>query len=205
MINSGNASKKCRKLDNVISVDNYDDEEEVKWICLGCTGEEAVNIKWKAYIEELENLLGNQVLQCEEEAYKLYCDYAYAVGFSVRKGKQYYFPGTNKIRAKWYCCSKEGFSNDKDDSSSGITSGHKLETRTGCKAMIYFACNNEGQWKASKFVKQHNHEMAELYERQFLRSARAIFASNYGQAETMVSGEILNSSHIYFFFLGTLK
>lgn len=197
MVNSGNESENYREVDNAnaIGSDGDNEEEEVRWLCLGCAGEEAINFKRRAYVEELENLLANQPLKCEEEAYKLYCDYAYAVGFSVRKGKQYYFPGTNRIRAKWYCCSKEGFSYDKDDGSS--SNSNKLETRTGCKAMIYYVCDNEGQWKASKFVKEHNHEMAELSERQFLRSARVILASNSATTAPMVSSKTLNSAPLF--------
>nr|CAD1826990.1 unnamed protein product [Ananas comosus var. bracteatus] len=40
----------------------------------------------------INNLLG-QVVNSEEEAYRLYCDFGHRMGFSVRKGKQNYFVG----------------------------------------------------------------------------------------------------------------
>ncbi|XP_027164402.1 protein FAR1-RELATED SEQUENCE 7-like isoform X2 [Coffea eugenioides] len=174
---------------NAVRVDSAEEEEEVKVVCFGCCGEEAINYKRKSYIEALENLLSEKVLNCEEEAYKLYCDYAFAMGFSVRKGKQYYFEGTKRVRAKMYCCSKEGLAiSEREGGNGGSNScnNNKLETRTGCKAMIYFVCN-KGEWKVGKFVKEHNHEMAEVCERPLLRSARAALASNYGGMQPKLS------------------
>lgn len=190
MTNSKNKRRKSQD-GNAISIDSDGGEEkEAKVVCFFCSGEEAINYKRKSYIEELEQLLLENVLHCEEEAYKLYCDYAFAVGFSVRKGKQYYFEGTKRVRAKMYCCSKEGFAVDREG-GNGCSSNinvNKLETRTGCKARIYFVSNNEGQWKVGNFVKEHNHEMAEVYERPLLRSARASLASNYGGLQPIVAG-----------------
>lgn len=189
MINSRKRRGKSED-SNAVSVDCAEEEEEVKVVCFVCCGEEAINYKRKSYIEALEKLLSEKVLNCEEEAYKLYCDYAFAVGFSVRKGKQYYFEGTKRVRAKMYCCSKEGLAISERDGGNGGSNScntNKLETRTGCKAMIYFVCNNEGEWKVGKFVKEHNHEMAEVCERRLLRSARAALASNYGRMQPKLS------------------
>lgn len=54
-----------------------------------------------------------------------------------------------------------------------VATHNKLEARTGCKAMISFTCDNDGKWKVTKFLKDHNHKMAEPYERHLLRSARS--------------------------------
>ncbi|KAL3506738.1 hypothetical protein ACH5RR_032120 [Cinchona calisaya] len=188
MTNSKNKRKNSEN-DDAICIDN--DEEEAKFVYFICSGEEAINYKRKSYIEELEKLLLENVLHCEEEAYKLYCDYAFAVGFSVRRGKQYYFEGTKRVRAKMYCCSKEGLAIEREggngSNNNNSNSVNKLETRTGCKARVYFVSNNEGQWKVGKFVKEHNHEMAEEHERPRLRSARTALDSNYGGFQPMVS------------------
>lgn len=39
---------------------------------------------------------------CEKEAFQLYNSYAYSVGFSVRRGKQYYHEESKSIRLKFY-------------------------------------------------------------------------------------------------------
>ncbi|KAL8040598.1 hypothetical protein ABFS82_10G106600 [Erythranthe guttata] len=141
----------------------------------------------EAHILDLEKKLLEQVVYSEEEAYMLYCDYAQALGFNVRRGKQYYFMGTKRVRSKTYCCSKEGAKDDKADTSSGV--GYKKpETRTGCRAMISFACDESGQWKVSRFVKEHNHEMAPPYAKPLVKSGQAILAANvYGSGGALES------------------
>lgn len=154
-----------------------------------------------AHILELEKKLSEQVVYSEEEAYMLYCDYATAMGFNVRRGKQYYFMGTKRVRSKTYCCSKEGVKDEKAD-FNGI--GYKKpETRTGCRAMISFVCDDNGQWSVSRFVKEHNHDMAPPYAKPPVKSGQAILAANvYGSAggpESMVS--IASPSHVFIFVM----
>ncbi|KAK6137061.1 hypothetical protein DH2020_029196 [Rehmannia glutinosa] len=140
----------------------------------------------EAHILELEKKLLEQVVYSEEEAYMLYCDYAQAMGFNVRRGKQYYFMGTKRVRSKTYCCSKEGVKDDKADNNGVVYK--KPETRTGCRAMISFACDDSGQWKVSKFVKEHNHEMAPPYAKPLVKSGQAILAANvYGSGSALES------------------
>ncbi|XP_011093603.1 uncharacterized protein LOC105173527 isoform X2 [Sesamum indicum] len=139
-----------------------------------------------AHILELEKKLLEQVVYSEEEAYMLYCDYAQAMGFNVRRGKQYYFMGTKRVRSKTYCCSKEGVKDDKADTNA--VGYKKPETRTGCRAMISFACDDSGQWKVSRFVKEHNHEMAPPYAKPLVKSGQAILAANvYGSGGALES------------------
>ncbi|XP_073123984.1 protein FAR-RED ELONGATED HYPOCOTYL 3 isoform X3 [Henckelia pumila] len=137
-------------------------------------------------IHEQEKKLLEQVVYSEEEAYMLYCDYAQAMGFNVRRGKQYYFMGTRRVRSKTYCCSKEGTKDDKADANG--SSYKKMETRTGCKATISFLCDSSGQWKVSRFEKEHNHEMALPYVKPSKKSGQAILASNaYGSGGALDS------------------
>ncbi|KAJ1264838.1 hypothetical protein BS78_08G032700 [Paspalum vaginatum] len=82
------------------------------------------------------------VAYSEEEAYRLYCDYGHRMGFSVRKGNQYYFTGTKTIRTKDYYCSKECL---KDDEQLTEANFNKPETRTNCKAMVRFRVDSEEQ------------------------------------------------------------
>lgn len=140
----------------------------------------------EAHILELEKKLLEQVVYSEEEAYMLYCDYAQAMGFNVRRGKQYYFTGSRRIRSKTYCCSKEGVKDDKADINT--VGFKKPETRTGCRAMISFVCEDNGQWKVTRFVKDHNHEMALPYAKPSLKSGQAILAANaYGSGSALES------------------
>lgn len=167
-----------------------DGDEEDEVMCLRCTGGEDTTIDEDPLDEDIDNLekkLMAQVVNNEEEAYKVYCDYAHVVGFSVRKGKQYYFPGTKRIRSKTYFCSKEGFMNE----DISVATHNKLEARTGCKAMISFTCDNDGKWKVTKFLKDHNHKMAEPYERHLLRSARSISDTAKGNitSQSMMLGK----------------
>ncbi|KAL4625984.1 hypothetical protein ACB092_05G063800, partial [Castanea dentata] len=108
-----------------------------------------------------ENLLG-MVVNSEEEAYKLYNEYAMQTGFK-------------------YVCSKEGFSRDKNPCE--IKKVNKLETRTGCKASIKFTIEN-GEWKVTSFNSKRNHELAKAEQRQFLRSNRKITDAYVGVIKT---------------------
>ncbi|KAL6523600.1 hypothetical protein OROGR_017203 [Orobanche gracilis] len=140
----------------------------------------------EAHILELEKKLLEQVIYSEEEAYMLYCDYAQAMGFNVRRGKQYYFMGTKSVRSKTYCCSKEGVKDEKADINKVCYK--KAETRTGCRAMISFACDDSGQWKVSRFIKEHNHAMDHLYANPVVKSGQAILAANvYGSGNALES------------------
>ncbi|KAG0469615.1 hypothetical protein HPP92_016315 [Vanilla planifolia] len=113
-----------------------------------------------------------QIVDIEKEAYNLYCDYAHYVGFSVRKGKNTYFIGTKNIKAKEFLCSKAGFKEEETDAAYS-----KLDRRTGCKAMVKFQVDENGKWKVSRLVAEHNHDLAKPEERHLFRSARSVTAA----------------------------
>ena len=115
-------------------------------------------------VEDIETLLG-MVVHSEDEAYKLYNDYAIRIGFSFRKEKIRY--AKNVVRQRDYVCSKEGFPRDSDNLDD--KKFKKLQTRTGCEASIWFTVTN-GEWKVTHFNPTHNHELAKPKERPFLRS-----------------------------------
>ena len=60
-----------------------------------------------------ENLL-NKVAHNADEAYALYNDYTLQMGFSIRKGKPWYYYGTKNIKQREFLCSREGFKLDED-------------------------------------------------------------------------------------------
>lgn len=80
-----------------------------------------------------DDLLG-KVVRSEEAAYRLYCQYAYKKGFSVRKAKHRYVTGSMAIRQKDYMCSKEGFK--QFSTLFDARPSNKFTVRTGCKAMV---------------------------------------------------------------------
>ena len=96
------------------------------------------------------------MVHSEEEAYKLYNDYAIRIGFSVRKEKLRYVK--NGVRQREYVCSKEGFPRDDGDHLDD-KKFKRLQTRTGCEASIRFTVTN-GEWKVTHFNPNHNHELA---------------------------------------------
>ncbi|BFG39185.1 hypothetical protein CerSpe_254590 [Prunus speciosa] len=106
----------------------------------------------------------------EAEAYNLCNTYAFRKGFSIRKGN-IRRDAQNNVRQRDYFCSKEGFQSDED--LCEVKKVRRLDTRTGCKALIRFTVDN-GIWKISHINLDHNHEFAKPEERQFLRSGRHI-------------------------------
>ena len=78
----------------------------------------------------------------EDEAYKLYNDYAIRMGFSVQKNKLRY--SKDGIRQREYMCSKEGFPQDSDHLDD--KKFKKLQIMTSCEASIRFTMTY-GEWK----------------------------------------------------------
>ncbi|XP_073019263.1 protein FAR1-RELATED SEQUENCE 5-like [Primulina eburnea] len=98
-------------------------------------------------VDILENKLAvGSIVNSVEEAYLLYCQYAHAKGFSVRKGDQRCFPKTNELQSKEFNCSCEG-KKDEKCSSKRIPVYQKLITRTKCKARLKITREKEGVWQ----------------------------------------------------------
>ncbi|PKA51769.1 Protein FAR1-like sequence 5 [Apostasia shenzhenica] len=161
---------------------------------------EAVSSSDFLQFEEGKRDLLGQIVDSEIEAYKLYCDYAHYVGFSVRKGKNTYFLGTKDIKAKEFLCSKAGFKEDEPDASHC-----KLESRTGCKAMVKFQVDGNGKWRVSRLVAEHNHDLAKPEERHLLRSARSVTASKMTSVFRTLLGAGIKTTKVsaYLFDEGT--
>ena len=139
-----------------------------------------------------DNLL-DKVVNSEDEAYALYNDYALRIGFSIRKGKPRYFSGSKNIRQREFLCSKEGFKLDEDPHDE--KKWNKLETRTGCKALIRFIVE-DGVWRVTVFNPEHNHELAALSERHLLRSGCRISKPKASVIESMVNAGI-STKNVY--------
>ena len=59
-------------------------------------------------------------------------DYAYKVGFGIRRHNIRYFGKSDEIKGREYVCCKEGFKETKKNSRPPAYTN--LETRTSCKA-----------------------------------------------------------------------
>ncbi|XP_073133314.1 protein FAR1-RELATED SEQUENCE 5-like [Henckelia pumila] len=138
-----------------------------------------------------------QIVKSVEDAYLLYCQYAHAKGFSVRKGDQRCFSHTNELQSKEFNCSCEG-SKDEKRSSKKVAVYQKPITRTNCKAKLKITREKEGEWRVSRFVEEHNHEMFAHDQSYLLRSARNISHAKKSTLEAMVNAGIPVSSAVSF-------
>ncbi|KAF8023048.1 hypothetical protein BT93_F0515 [Corymbia citriodora subsp. variegata] len=93
----------------------------------------------------------------EEAVYDFYNNYAKQTGFNVRRGKAEY-SGSNKavIKAKYFLCSCQGHKSKEQIDKP--TRYKRRDTRTGCDAKIKCMVN-DGTWKISKVVLEHNHDL----------------------------------------------
>ncbi|KAG6395008.1 hypothetical protein SASPL_145599 [Salvia splendens] len=99
------------------------------------------------------------------------------------------------VRRKRICCTVitrlPWISMSVGGSNTSSVCYKKPETRTGCRAMVSFVCDDSGQWKVSRFLKEHNHEMAPAYAKPSVKSGQGILAANVygsgGALESLVS------------------
>ena len=118
--------------------------------------------------DEPKEIFVGQVVNSRDEAYNLYQEHAFKMGFSVRKGRELYYDNERKhTRSKDFYCSKEGFKNNE---SVGEVTYERADSRTNCKAMVKFNVSKEGVWKITKLVLDHNHDLVPLEQRHLLRS-----------------------------------
>ncbi|XP_031116579.1 protein FAR1-RELATED SEQUENCE 5-like [Ipomoea triloba] len=115
-----------------------------------------------------QDLLGVLVSSIDE-AYEVYNDYAFRLGFSVRRGKQRYSAGTKQLKMKEFNCSKSGFKRVLRNGSY-----LKVDVRTGCRASVQFDLDGNGMWTVTKHQKLHNHEFVPTTKSYLLRSHRSV-------------------------------
>ncbi|KAK2408219.1 protein FAR1-RELATED SEQUENCE [Trifolium repens] len=138
--------------------------------------------------DEPRDIFLGQVVNSKEEAYDLYQEHAFKVGFSVRKGKECYYDNEKKnTRLKEFYCSKQGFKNNEPD---GEVAYKRADSRTNCKAMVRFNVTKEGVWKVTKLILKHNHEFVPLHQRYLLRSMRNMSNLKEGRIKSMVNDAI---------------
>ncbi|KAG8379780.1 hypothetical protein BUALT_Bualt07G0125000 [Buddleja alternifolia] len=141
-------------------------------------------------IEEFESRLAvGQTVKSAGNGYLLYCKYAHAKGFSVKKGDQRCFPHTKELQSKDFECSCEGVK-DERRSINRKPVYQKPITRTGCKARLKVGREWGGEWKVTKFLMEHNHEMVASDQIHLLRSSRNISHAHKSTLEAMVNAGI---------------
>ncbi|XP_015078453.1 protein FAR1-RELATED SEQUENCE 5-like [Solanum pennellii] len=142
----------------------------------------------ESFITEFEEKMKTQIIKDEQEAYKIYCQYAHSKGFSVRKDKQYYFTCGLVVREKRFVCYWHGEKDERQRKSSKTSCTH-IDTR--CPAMISFEQQlPSNPFMIDRFVTEHNHEMASPKKRHLLRSAHLIPKTKGLVIENMINAGI---------------
>ncbi|XP_057248968.1 protein FAR1-RELATED SEQUENCE 5-like [Beta vulgaris subsp. vulgaris] len=128
--------------------------------------------KKNEYVEcETSEFIHKEVAN-DEEAYKLYNEYAFKCGFGIRKGKVCWRYDTKAIRQRFLVCSREGLKDTKGSVAKAYT---KFDQRCGCKAFIQFDVSKEsGLFIVTKHHMIHNHPMMPLKQRHLIRSHRKV-------------------------------
>ncbi|CAH9129710.1 unnamed protein product [Cuscuta epithymum] len=119
---------------------------------------------------EFSELLGTTVFS-EEEAFQLYNDYAFRIGFGVRYSTLRKRDGGSGFRGREFCCTKQGLKKNKGVDGKQFT---KVDIRTNCKARIYFEIKSSGEWVVVRHLMDHNHQFCPNSLVHHVRSHRSI-------------------------------
>ncbi|OAY81646.1 Protein FAR1-RELATED SEQUENCE 5 [Ananas comosus] len=121
---------------------------------------------------------------CIEDAKRFYNDYAFKMGFSIRKQTHYKARKLDDaITSITYCCSKAGHSKPTDQEKFEHQNSQSCHTpkkdcpnrRTNCKAHAVFKIDDRGKWVITVVANEHNHELiASPSKTRFFRSHRNI-------------------------------
>ncbi|XP_034201437.1 protein FAR1-RELATED SEQUENCE 5-like [Prunus dulcis] len=125
-----------------------------------------------------------------EEAKRFYCNYALAIGFSIRRSRLRRSEGGVVMGRQWVC-SKEGSRSKKWTNRDDMVRTPRKETRENCHATFAVKyCPNQDAYIVTKFVKEHSHRLANSHEVPFLRSHRCVTESNIAQSMSMRKASI---------------
>ncbi|KAI5682464.1 hypothetical protein M9H77_03692 [Catharanthus roseus] len=123
----------------------------------------------------IEDSLVGSVFSSEEDAFKLYNDHAFRLGFSVRKGNRKFKAGYKTKYLKLFYRYKQGMKFDKGKMENAYT---KVDFHTGCKTMIEFQLNDQDGWTVSRHDVNHNHGFCYLNQRHYMHSQRRVTKNN---------------------------
>ena len=125
-----------------------------------------------------------------EEAERFYCNYALAIGFSIRRSRLRRSKGGVVMGRQWVC-SKEGSRSKKWTNRDDMVRTPRKETRENCHATFAVKyCPKRDTYIVTKIVKEHSHGLANSREVPFLRSHRCVTESNIAQSMSMRKASI---------------
>ncbi|XP_034694589.1 protein FAR1-RELATED SEQUENCE 5-like [Vitis riparia] len=106
---------------------------------------------------------------CIDEAETFYNMLAKLTGFSIRKDDLKRDKNGDIISRKWVC-SKEGHRATKFIENDNRQREPRSLTRVGCEAAFRVGLNRkDGKWIVKEFIGDHNHNLVDAINRQFLR------------------------------------
>ncbi|XP_057761152.1 protein FAR1-RELATED SEQUENCE 5-like [Arachis stenosperma] len=137
----------------------------------------------------LDGLRVEDVLEMEfsspQEASGFYNNYSRLKGFASRRGKTVRNTAGEIVRYT-FVCNRQGFREKKWLEKVDRKREHKAVTRCGCLAeMRIKRKEGSGRWYVSRFVEEHNHELAYGKLVDYLRSHRKISEVEVAQLTTM--------------------
>lgn len=110
----------------------------------------------------------DQLFQSLESGMNFYKEYGRLCGFDTRRSaEKKYADGTTV--SKYVVCSREGFNEKKESVGAQRKT---VSSRCGCNAKIILKIVSGKIYRVSKFVEEHNHDVASKVGRQFLRVSR---------------------------------
>ncbi|QHN91705.1 Protein FAR1-RELATED SEQUENCE [Arachis hypogaea] len=137
----------------------------------------------------LDGLQAEDVLEMEfsspQEASGFYNNYSRLKGFASRRGKTVRNTAGEIVRYT-FVCNRQGFREKKWLEKVDRKREHKVVTRCGCMAeMRIKRKEGSGRWYVSRFVEEHNHELAYGKLVDYLRSHRKISEVEVAQLTSM--------------------
>ncbi|KAI5654302.1 hypothetical protein M9H77_31489 [Catharanthus roseus] len=130
-----------------------------------------------------EDSLIRTIITSEEDAFQLYNDYAFKLGFGVRKGRKICKVGSSIMYLRQLYCYKQWKKCDKQKVEKCYS---KVHIRTNCKVMIEFRLNDEDGWTVSRHNVIHNHELCHANQRHLIRSKRAVTKNHTGYLQNQL-------------------
>ncbi|XLT57603.1 hypothetical protein HN873_050207 [Arachis hypogaea] len=109
-----------------------------------------------------------------DEAKSFYNNYSRLKGFSMRQGRKVTNSAGDIVRYT-FVCNRQGYREKKWLEMANRKREHKIVTRCGCLAeMRIKRKDGSGKWYVSRFVDEHNHELASGKFVDYLRSHRRL-------------------------------
>ncbi|XP_040369927.1 protein FAR1-RELATED SEQUENCE 5-like isoform X2 [Rosa chinensis] len=149
-----------------------------------------------------------------EEAEKFYSLYSRILGFSVRRDRLQKEGNGLVVRRQWVC-SKQGLASikcrkqkgvDKNKTANNEKIGEQKKSRrniiprgvryTRVNCPVSFSvryCKDKELYRVTKFVQEHNHDLAKSHEVQFLRSNRRVEDKDVAQVECLRRAQVHTS------------